>query len=275
MFKDAKVVMLPTNKTAGINCIYKRINDEISCIDENDKIGNLYINKNPFVQQSNSSFQAYHLYIITDDKILPHDWYIDRNGKLQQCESIKDNILTGPKSTIVAINEKGYNRFSTNTECKKIIATTDTSLKTITIWDDINSILIDNKLRSPDAEYSLLPQPSPEFINKYITEYNKGNIITDVLVEYNEVIDDVSVKQAMTIGMNIRDMGVISVLKIDSNNCITIKKKKSKLYTEEEVIQLLRDILYQSPYLITAFPDGTVNSIKSKEFDSWVKENLK
>ena len=67
----------------------------------------------------------------------------------------------------------------------------------------------------------------------------------------------------------------IFTLKVDNSNCITIKKKENKLYPKEEVIQLLRDVLYQSPYLITTFPDGTVNSIKPKEFDSWVKENLK
>ena len=45
---------------------------------------------------------------------------------------------------------------------EKIIATTDISLV---------------------KEYNL-PQPSQQFIQKYIEEYNKGNIITDVLVEY-------------------------------------------------------------------------------------------
>lgn len=29
-----------------------------------------------------------------------------------------------------------------------------------------------------------LPQPSPQFIEKYIESYNSGNIITEVMVEY-------------------------------------------------------------------------------------------
>ena len=51
-------------------------------------------------------------------------------------------------------------------------------------------------------------------------------------------------------------------------------KKEAKLYTEEKVIELLRSVLYQSPYLIITFPDTTVDSIKTKEFNTWVKENL-
>ena len=69
-FKNAKVVMLPTNQKAGLGSIYKRIkDDEIGSINEFDKIGNLYINKNPNVQKSNSNFEAQHLYIISDDEI--------------------------------------------------------------------------------------------------------------------------------------------------------------------------------------------------------------
>ena len=43
-FKKAMVVILPTNKKAGLGSIYKRIkDDEIGLIDDFDKIGNLYI----------------------------------------------------------------------------------------------------------------------------------------------------------------------------------------------------------------------------------------
>ena len=58
--------------------------------------------------------------------------------------------ISGNHTDYIAINKNG---------CKKIIATTDASLG--------------------------LPQPSQQFIEKYAKEYNKGNIITDVLVEYH------------------------------------------------------------------------------------------
>ena len=51
---------------------------------------------------------------------------------------------------------------------EKIIATTDISLV---------------------KEYNL-PQPSQQFIQKYIEEYNRGNIITDVLVEYELISNE-------------------------------------------------------------------------------------
>lgn len=66
---------------------------------------------------------------------------------------------------------------------KKIIATTDESL----YFKDTNK----NPKQYMGSYISMslgenLPQPSQQFIQKYIGEYNKGNIITDVLVEYND-----------------------------------------------------------------------------------------
>jgi hypothetical protein len=49
--------------------------------------------------------------------------------------------------------------FQTFTNSNKIITTTDKSLE--------------------------LPEPSPEFIDKFIREYNKGNVIEEVMVEYD------------------------------------------------------------------------------------------
>lgn len=51
------------------------------------------------------------------------------------------------------------------TNCRKVIASTDPSLS--------------------------LPQPSQSFITKYIEEYNKGNIIEDVMVEYEDIEGDI------------------------------------------------------------------------------------
>jgi len=60
-----------------------------------------------------------------------------------------------------------------------------------------------------------LPQPSNEFIQYYISEYNKGNIITEVLVEYDYMF------------LKAGDNDVVKnnplVLKVNSDNTITIK----------------------------------------------------
>ena len=54
--------------------------------------------------------------------------------------------------------------------CKKIIATTDKTLS--------------------QTNRTEIPQPSQQFIQKYIEEYNRGNIITDVLVEYELISNE-------------------------------------------------------------------------------------
>ena len=87
---------------------------------------------------------------------------------------------------------------------EKIIATTDISLV---------------------KEYNL-PQPSQQFIQKYIEEYNKGNIITDVLVEYEYLLDDRAVLPYWNLKVNTKD------------NTITIKKLK-ETYNKEELCQIL------------------------------------
>ena len=120
-----------------------------------------------------------HLYIISDDEIKEGDYYIIDDIP----ELLKNNGL------------KFIDDY-----CKKVIATTDTSLG--------------------------LPQPSKQFIEKYIEEYNKGNIITDVLVEYEYLLDDRAVLPYWNLKVNTKD------------NTITIKKLK-ETYNKEELCQIL------------------------------------
>jgi hypothetical protein len=94
-----------------------------------------------------------HLYILSDDEIKEDDWYYNRYGHIHQF--------------------KGNDTFDMIYGGKKIIATTDESL-----MYNYESYSVNGK-----AQY---PQPSQSFIEKYVEEYNKGNMITDVLVEYEE-----------------------------------------------------------------------------------------
>ena len=117
--------------------------------------------------------------------------------------------ISGNHTDYIAINKNG---------CKKIIATTDVSLG--------------------------LPQPSQQFIQKYIEEYNKGNVITDVLVEYENVYIDAFgtkiVQHKKDSNSYLKQCTFInSILKVNpKDNTITIKKTKEN-YTKEEVIRLL------------------------------------
>ena len=83
---------------------------------------------------------------------------------------------------------------------KKILASTDKSLK--------------------------LPSPSEQFIRKFLESYNKGNVITDVMIEW----EDYWIPVAFSLDVAWR-------VKVDSKNEITITKCKDS-YSKEELKQL-------------------------------------
>ena len=100
-----------------------------------------------------------HLYITSDDEIKEGDWCIDSNGSIYQ-------------------HKKGKS-FTHYFQGKKIIATTDSSLR-VSKFSHYSQDL----MKVAVYKDYILPQPSQQFIEKYIEEYNKGQQITDILVEY-------------------------------------------------------------------------------------------
>lgn len=90
-----------------------------------------------------------------------------------------------------------------------------------------------------------LPQPSPSFIKAYIEEYNQGNVITDVLVEYYvdykihcEISrEDCSKICGKSIGCELCSKANWK-LKLDSNNTITTKKIKDSWNYEEHCLDM-------------------------------------
>ena len=92
-------------------------------------------------------------------------------------------------------------------------------------------------------EPNILPQPSQQFIEKYIESYNKGEIITDVLVEYDEVYDINHYTENFnynTISLKEEKINFRYNLKVNpKDNTITINLVKKILYTQEQVIKLL------------------------------------
>ena len=115
------------------------------------------------------------------------------------------------------INHKGKYYLKTETGYREVLATTDTSLN--------------------------LPQPSQQFIEKFVEEYNCNNIITDVLVEYN-YNPDLDNNWDLTKTNDIFKFNtkkefndyVNSVKTNPKDNTITIKKVKDS-YSREEVIE--------------------------------------
>lgn len=103
----------------------------------------------------------HHLYFLSDEEIKKGDWYYDFHNQ-EVCQS---NFTKLPL-------EFG--------NCKKIIVTTDRSLSEQIMYYPDGAIIGDIE------SYKLLPQPSTSFIEHFVEEYNKGNIITEVEVEYEE-----------------------------------------------------------------------------------------
>lgn len=213
-FKRAQVIMLPTKHQ--------------SCIIKGNTVNKLLFTN---VTKNRNYVNNQHLYIISDDEIKKGDWFIDDDCSLPI--------------------RAGYNKGLSKT-CKKIIATTDTSLRKAT------------GEMYPEWEY--LPQPSQQFIEKYIESYNKGKVITDVLVEYEG-------KTIQTYPRSGRDCGgneiyeYIETLKINpKDNTITIKKLKDS-YSKTEIIELFKkhNIDICKKYHISYIQEFT---------DKWLDKNL-
>jgi hypothetical protein len=164
--------------------------------------------------QEDDRYTGRELYIISEDEIKEGDWTLmfDDFGNLF--------ISNEPKQYLGI--KAGHHL---NKGLRKVIATTDKSL-IINNYSDVN--------RLEDLEYSL-PQISQQFIEQYITEYNKGNIIIDVLVEYEELLGD---KGIIAVAFKESDFK----LKINPYNTINIKTVKDS-FSRDEVIGFVKQAI--------------------------------
>ena len=211
-FKEAKVVMLPTNKPSKLGDLATYQGKSLAKVIKEG------------VNLKNTTVQFWNLYIISDDEIKEGDWFYNIHSKI--------------------VGRAEFN-FGKDELAKKIIATTNSSL-----W-------------RPSHKYAsdviLLPQPSQQFINKYIEEYNKGNIITDVLVEYELISNEEYFGNTVNPDNDVPYFD--EKLKINpKDNTITIKKVKDS-YTREEIL----DDIEQS--IIQGLNIGQYR-------DKWIEENL-
>lgn len=183
----------------------------------------IYLNlSNKLFKSSEQTYlgcQKQHLYVVSDEEIKTGDWYLDLQGRINY------PILSG------------HEYWGLRTDYKKIIATTDSLLQ----------YAID-KSPYPMEVYGL-PQPSQSFINKFISEYNKGNIIENVLVEYYEC------------------PFYKGQLKISNkDNTITIKRVKDSWNREELVIKIKE--------FAEKFVANTNTAYKQKDISDWIEQNL-
>jgi len=181
------------------------------------------------------------LYIISDDEIKEGDWILSDS-----------NVLT-----------QSSNGFDAHDRFKKIIVTTDTSLKFRCKCCNGTSIIEEEPCRTCTSGYTgNLPQPSQQFIEKYIEQYNKGNIITNVLVEYNIYDDQCDGFSCGICNCDSTTEKLINELKINQkDNTITIKKLKDS-WDREEVIELLTKL------------NHTLGIGSNRTFEEWLEQNL-
>lgn len=106
--------------------------------------------------------QGQHLYFLSDETLKNDDWILSDT-------SIAPIHLDGVINTVEMLDLIQW---------KKIIATTDSLLELTT--RELNGF----------SGHIPLPQPPQSFLELYVTEYNKGNVIKEVLVEYESHTDN-------------------------------------------------------------------------------------
>lgn len=175
-----------------------------------------------------SHFTNQHLYILSDEEIKEEDWFLMNGCIVRQCSLHKGDVL----DTIGGLHHESV--------CKKIIATTDRSL----------GLVVDQNGCPMQAYSKFLPQPSQSFIEYFVEEYNKGNVITEVMVEYESIGAYANPKYNSDYQ-----------LKINLDNTINISMPKER-WSREEVVELLYK---HTEYMLSG---------KKDTLDKWIKENL-
>ena len=226
MKKSAQVVMLPTNEKAVIGFLTQKGKERGHLVHFDRPMPNILDSENQ------------HLYFLSDEEIKEGDWYINTWG---------DGL---PMLCQVNSKEEADDCNRLKHCCKKIIATTD---KSLVITKDLGEI----------SREDILPQPSQSFIEKFVEEYNKGNIIKEVMVEYE--ISNTVYANGKTVFPLTESMVVYNPKINPKDNTITIRKVKDS-WNRQEMIQVVYRALGNLKHL-TLMKD-------SDKVDKWIDENL-
>jgi hypothetical protein len=199
-------------------------------------------------RRMSNSYIGYHLYIFSNDEIKAGDWVIwygkDNEPFIKQVIDIRNTDI---KEYLI---ESSYQMW-VEKGCKKIIATTNTSLKIYQkAFSHEGEIII---------EHSLTKQIE-KFIDVYINSYTKyhGNkpLITDVEVEYEEYIMQYLDKPQERLFRP-------KVNEYDGSLSIRLVKE---FWPREEVISLIKAGI--RAYVREDYDDGHLN------VDKWIENNL-
>lgn len=199
-------------------------------------LDNSFYNNKLFIFPSGkSNNKAQHLYILSDEETKEGDW-------------VKHGLI----DIVYQVNKDNYEATIHN-KSKKIIATTD------------------NTIKFPERfpPFVTLPQIPKSFIEVFISEYNKGNIITDVMVEYEDKGHNMYNKITNTTKW-------IEMLEPKINpkdNTITIRKIKDS-WNIKEMEEIHVSVVKQG----CLYEGGTWSKEHERlvrlEFNKWIEENL-
>jgi len=237
MWKKCKVVMLATNEKAVENSLMLSQNNSkhLTIVGNIDSYQVEFIPKNGYGTHWVSNFTHQHLYILSDEKIKVGDWYYNPT----------DNQFGQPHIEKCEFDHEAKACLE-EPVCKKIIAST-------------------NKLLG-------LPELSQKFVELFVSEFKKGNVIKDVMVEYNGLtsMDEMLIKE-----YNISKNSLLeaSSLKINSEDNTIITKKVKDTWNKKEIEELLLNYhihcFYPNPD-----PWGSDHEKNRNEIVGWIENNV-
>ncbi|AGO49552.1 hypothetical protein Phi4:1_gp139 [Cellulophaga phage phi4:1] len=236
--KKAKIAMLPTEDLYEGVILLRHIwkGHRLECrslwqYKDTEVIGGVtqYTTLNGSFRDQTECFEPQHLYLTVDEKPRSGDWFV-----LEGKEVFKAYNSTNSGIWFRRDGKSGYE--ASIKDCRKIVATTDTSLR----FGHDDTV--------PYPKRKTLPSPSQAFIKKYC---DLGGI-DEVLIEY-------TLKGHPSIPSKHWDI----IPKVDSHNTITIKPFKDS-WSKEEVTKVLLEYSKEQY--------GTAKN--SKYVLDWVEENL-
>lgn len=206
MKKEHTVVMLPTEKASRL---VKNARE--------GKNGLLMFYEHERTVKPSDGFKQQHLYILSPEEVQKGDWAIIRGRFPSRCNNV------GP----------GGIRYFDCSECfgtqetehmKKIVATTDSDL-----WFRVYGGQED---KNGELE---VPKIGIDFVQRYVKEWNKGNKIDSVMLEYNRVGHED--------GDSDNPTQVYYDLKLRSNETVIISPILNPITNEEDILIQLASLL--------------------------------
>jgi hypothetical protein len=202
MWIKRDVVMLPTNEKAKLGLLTVGLRSSEKYIE-------------PIADGINQ-----HLYFLSDEEIKEADWCLTGLRRFRQCNSF--TYSQDGKTLNGYLFSDGTK--DTKNNCKKIIATTDYSLGIDVIPRGFKS-----GVGALSHKRTInLPEPSQYFLEEFVGEFNEGNLIKEVMVEYEIYFGGLSTRQAAIKNKQFQ-------VNVNQDNTINIERVKDSWTNKERL----------------------------------------